>query len=248
MVFEANPRLHGYYRLLYGFSQKWFYTAVTGVGPFKAMEERGFISQARASEIEALCTALIPCAEALLEGIGHTRISRELLDDLTLLTVGPQLRGGANVKKGAVGIVKVFEAIYAIVKHAVVFSDHSQIAVKNAAGRMVYVEFAPDPDIIIREEMAQSSFAEKIAIEVKAGQDFSNIHNRIGEAEKSHISAKKRGFVECWTVVNVDRINMAKAHRASPSTNRIYRLSDIVSATGAEYTDFRNRVITLIGI
>jgi XcyI-like restriction endonuclease len=250
MVFEANPRLLAYYRLLYGFSQKGFYTAATGVGPFKAMEERGFISQVRASEIEALCTALIPCAEALLEGIGHTRISRELLDDLTLLTVGPQLRGGANVKKGAAGIVKVFEAIYTIVKHKVVSYDQSQIAVQNAAGRMVYVEFAPDPDIIIREEMTQipASFAEKIAIEVKAGEDFSNIHNRIGEAEKSHINAKKRGFVECWTVVNVDRIDMAKAHRASPSTNRIYRLSDIVSTTGTEYTDFRNRVITLIGI
>lgn len=93
-----------------------------------------------------------------------------------------------------------------------------------------------------------ASFAEKIAIEVKAGEDFSNIHNRIGEAEKSHLKAKERGFVECWTVVNVDRIDMAMARRESSSTNRFYRLSDIVSATGDEYTDFRNRVIALIGI
>src|SRR4029077_313824 len=96
-----------------------------------------------------------------------------------------------------------------------------RIAVKNAAGRMVYVEFAPDPDIIIREEMAPfsleemtASFAEKIAIEVKAGEDFSNIHNRIGEAEKSHQKAKGRGYVECWTVGNVDRVDMAMGRRA----------------------------------
>ena len=248
MLFEANPHLLGYYRLLYGYSQKAFYTTATGVGSFKGMEERGVISKARAPEIEALCKALVPCGDALLEGIGPARISREFLDDLTLLTVGPQLRGGANVKKGAAGIVKVFEAIHAIVKDAAISFDPSRIAVKNAAGRMVYVEFAPDPDIIIREEMAPASFAEKIAIEVKAGEDFSNIHNRIGEAEKSHQKAKGRGYVECWTVVNVDRIDMAMARRESPSTNRFYRLSDIMSGTGAEYTDFRHRVISLIGI
>ncbi len=248
MLFEANPHLLGYYRLLYGFSQKGFYTAATGIGPFKGMEARGVISKACAPNVEALCAALVPCGNALLEGIGPTQISRELLDDLTLLTVGPQLRGGANVKKGAAGIVRVFEAIYGIVKDAAVSFDQSRIAVRNAAGRMVYVEFAPDPDIIIREEMAAASFAEKIAIEVKAGEDFSNIHNRIGEAEKSHQKAKGRGYVECWTVVNVDRIDMAMARRASPSTNRFYRLSDIVPGTGTEYTDFRNRVISLIGI
>ena len=112
----------------------------------------------------------------------------------------------------------------------------------------MFVEFAPDPDIVIREEMAPTSFAEKIAIEVKAGEDFSNIHNRIGEAEKSHQKARARGFVECWTVVNVDRLDDKMARREFPSTNRFYRLSAIVSGKGAEYTDFRNRVISLIGI
>ncbi len=247
-LLKANPHLLGYYRLLYGFSQKIFYTAETGVGPFKSMEMRGVLSTALEPQLEPLCKELIQCGRALLDGIGPTRISRDLLDDLTLLTVGPQLRGGANVKRGAVGIVKVFEAIHAIVKSATVGFNETQITVKNAAGRTVYVEFAPDPDIVIREEMAPASFAEKIAIEVKAGEDFSNIHNRIGEAEKSHQKARARGFVECWTVVNVDRLDDKMARRESPSTNRFYRLSAIVSGTGAEYTDFRNRVISLTGI
>jgi hypothetical protein len=43
-VLKAAPRLLGYYRLLYGFSQKEFYTARTGVGRFKSMETRGRIA------------------------------------------------------------------------------------------------------------------------------------------------------------------------------------------------------------
>jgi XcyI restriction endonuclease len=193
MLLKANPRLLGYYRLLYGFSQKVFYSPNTGMGPFKGMEMRGVIPTACADKIQSACRALIRCGCALLDGIGTTRINRDLLDDLTLLTIGPQLRGGANVKRGAVGIVKVFEAIHAIVKSATVSFTESQIIVRNAAGRTVFVEFAPDPDIVIREEMAPASFAEKIAIEIKAGEDFSNIHNRIGEAEKSHQKARARG-------------------------------------------------------
>lgn len=248
MLLKANPHLLGYYRLLYGFSQKAFYTAETGVGPFRAMEMRGVLSAAVEPQVERLCKALVGCGVVLLSGLGPTRLSRELLDDLTLLTVGPQLRGGANVKRGAVGIVKVFEVIHEIVKTKTLAFDETQITVKNAAGRTVLVEFAPDPDIVIREEMAPGAFAEKIAIEVKAGEDFSNIHNRIGEAEKSHQKARARGFVECWTVVNVDRLNDKMARRESPSTNRFYRLSAIMSGKGPEYVDFRNRLVSLIGI
>ncbi len=248
LILAANPYLLGYYRLLYGFSQKQFYTAATGVGAFKSMEERGVVSKARLSDIAELCRSMAPAGAALLDGLGAKRVSVALLDDLTLLTIGPQLRGGANVKKGARGIVKVFEAIHEIVKQSAISVDDARIVARNAAQRLVYVEFAPDPDIIIREEIAPSQFAEKIAIEVKAGEDFSNIHNRLGEAEKSHQKARQRGYVECWTIVNVDRIDMEMARRESPTTNRFYRISDIMSGTGAEFLDFRNRILSLIGV
>lgn len=248
VILSANPFLLGYYRLLYGYSQKQLYTATTGVGAFKCMEEKGCLPRSRKGDVELLCTALVPAGAALLGGIGVKRISAALFDDLTLLTVGPQLRGGANVKRGARGIVKVFEAICDIVAKAIVETDDSRIVICNAAGRMVYVEFTPDPDIIIREEISNNEFAEKIAIEIKAGEDFSNIHNRLGEAEKSHQKARQRGYVECWTVVNVDRIDLEMAKRESPSTNRFYRISDIVSGRGADYLDFRNRLVSLIGV
>jgi len=248
LVLNGNPHLLGYYRLLYGYSQKEFYNTGTGLGRFKGMEERGLISKAVAADLPALCDGLCRAGALLLAGIGTAKISAALLDDLTLLTLGPQLRGGANVRKGTAGIKTVFNAIEEIVRASAVKVEPTRMEIKNAAGRTVLIEFAPDPDIIIREEMRSGHFRELIAIEVKAGSDFSNIHNRIGEAEKSHQKAKLAGYVECWTVVNVDKIDMAIARKESPSTNRFYRVSDLVAAAGNDYQDFKDRVISLTGI
>jgi hypothetical protein len=247
-LLEKNPRLLGYYRLLLGFSQKAFYTVDFGVSGFKAMEGSGRLSSSQQAVLPDLCRALIASACALAEGIGLDRISRDLLDDLALLTVGPQLRGGANNKKGLEGIFQVFEIIHDIAKHAARSSDTSKIELENAAGRQVLIAFAPDPDIVIKEEMAKLKHRNVIAIEVKGGTDFSNIHNRIGEAEKSHQKAKASGYAECWTVVNVDRIDLDMARRESPSTNRFYRLSALMNANSDEYEDFKNRIISLTGI
>jgi hypothetical protein len=150
LLLETNPRLLGYYRLLYGFSRKEFYQSETGLSRFKSMEEKGNLTLANAKEIASLCEALIPAGAALLDGIGAAMISRQLLDDLTLLTLGPQFRGGANVKKGIAGIAKVFDAIHEIVKTATLSVEDNRIEIKNAAGRTVLIEFSSDPDIISR--------------------------------------------------------------------------------------------------
>ncbi len=248
IVLTANPRLLGYYRLLYGYSQKEFYTAASGLGRFSSLEGRGVLRAALAPHLPALCEALCGAGALLLAGVGAARISTALLDDLTLLTLGPQLRGGANVKKGTAGIRVVFNAIQEIVHAAIVNQEETRIEVRNAAGRTVLIEFAPDPDIVIREELGSGHFTQRVAIEVKAGSDFSNIHNRIGEAEKSHQKARAAGFVECWTVVNVDNFDRAMAHRESPSTNRFYRISALVAATGEDYQDLKDRVLSMVGI
>lgn len=247
-ILKENPRLIGYYRLLYGFSQKEFYTPATGFGRFKRMEEKGVIAPAIFADLPAACDVLCQAGAVLLSAIESHKINARLLDDLTLLTLGPQLRGGANVRKGVAGIKTVFNAIHDIVASSVVNSTDTRIELKNAAGRTVFIEFAPDPDIIIREAMSSGLHRQLIAIEVKAGSDFSNIHNRIGEAEKSHQKAKSAGFVECWTVVNVDKIDVALARQESPSTNRFYRISDIIREEGEAFLDFRDRVISLTGI
>ncbi|MCA1960754.1 MAG: XcyI family restriction endonuclease [Desulfomonile sp.] len=228
--------------------KKEFYTAQLGLTGFRSMEEKGILTDNNEKRLPDLCQALIDSASLLIEGIGATRLSRHLLDDLTLLTLGPQLRGGANVKRGIAGNADVFQAIHEIVKNAAIDSNASKIEIMNAAGRKIIIEFAPDPDIVIREEMRKGKFRNIIAIEIKGGTDFSNIHNRIGEAEKSHQKAKADGYVECWTVVNVDRIDMQIARKESPSTNRFYRLSDLRTAQGDDYEDFKERVTALTGI
>ena len=247
-LFEINPRLLGYYRLLLGFSQKEFYKPKFGVSGFKSMEMKGILTFRNSNRLEELCEGMISSAASLVDGINTNRLSKQLLDDLTLLTVGPQLRGGANVERGIAGIVSVFRVIHDIVEHAAVNATASKIELVNAAGRSVLIEFLPDPDIVIREKMNGKSYRNIIAVEVKAGTDFSNIHNRVGEAEKSHQKAKADGYVECWTVVNVDNIDMEMAAKESPTTNRFYRISALESETDDEYEDFKNRIVGLTGI
>lgn len=248
-LLESNPFLLGYYRLLLGFSQKDFYTSkIYGVSCFKPMEIKGHLSNANKDKLSKLCESFVHSAGLLLDGIGDEKISRALLDDLTLLTVGPQLRGGANVSRGQKAIIEVFEAIHTIVEKSIKGSSPNKIEIINAAGRKVVIEFAPDPDIVITEEIAINKIRNIIAIEVKGGKDFSNIHNRIGEAEKSHQKAKADGYVECWTVVNVDRFDTEMAKRESPSTNMFFRLSALKAKKGEEYQDFKDRVISLSGI
>jgi len=249
-ILEKNPHLLGYYRLLLGYSQKEFYGRDKGFGIsyFKSMEDKGKLSKTATADLPALCAALCEAASTLLAGIGPLRISRELLDDLTLLTVGPQLRGGANNQRGTDGIVLVFEIIREIVAHATAEVRDSAIKVNSATGRPFLIEFAADPDIIIREEMEHPHYRNVVAIEIKSGTDVSNIHNRIGEAEKSHQKARQRGFTECWTVVNVARLDMVKARGESPSTDRFYSLAALSLRTGDEYDDFRRRVLSLTAI
>lgn len=247
-ILEANPFMLGYYRLLLGFSKKEFYTTKFGVSGFKAMEEKGHLSKKNEGKLLKLCKGMIGSACALLDGILLDKVSKEHFDELALLTVGPQLRGGTNVKKGVASIKRVFEIIYGIVKHAPTEATGNEIKITNAAGRTVIIRFSNDPDIVIYEKMSTKTLRNVIAIEVKGGTDFSNIHNRVGEAEKSHQKAKANGYAECWTVVNVDNIDMDIAKKESPSTNQFYRLSALTSEDGEEYQDFKNRIIGLTGI
>ncbi len=247
-VLRKNPKLLAYYRLLLGYSQKEFYSTKCVGTRFKRMEDEGASSRIDEESLTALCKGLISAASLLLAGINPNNVNAEFLDDLTLLTLGPQLRGGANVRRGSDANESVFNLIHNIVVHSATATTDRCIQVQNAAGRKVLIEFTSDPDIVIREEMRPGVFRNAIAIEVKGGKDFSNIHNRVGEAEKSHQKARQEGFVECWTIVNVDAIDMEMAKRESPTTNRFYLLSSLESKSSSEFEDFRGRIISLTGI
>jgi len=246
VVLGQTPRLLAYYRLLLGHSQKAFYDARNGTTPYKCMEEAGRLPNK--VSLQSLCAELIRGLALLVEGIGASQITRDLLDDLTLLTLGPQLRGGANVRKGSASIGAVFERIRTLVLPAVTAANEKRLILQNAAGRRVIIQFASDHPIVIREAIGKDSYRNIIAIEVKGGTDFSDIHNRLGEAEKSHQKARQCGYVECWTIVNVHKLDEANARRESPSTNRFYRLSEIIQPDTAEFADFNTRIMALTGL
>jgi len=249
-LLRKNPHLLGYYRMVLGFSKKQFYAKSFGLSKaiFLNMEEKGVAPEEAVAFIPELCRALIGSANDLLFGLERENLSQQFLHELCLITLGTQFRGGTNNKIGQAGIEDVFKCIHEIVAEHVVENNEKEILLKNAAGRIVLIQFAPDPDIIIRERRADNSFTNKVAIEVKAGEDASNVFNRIGEAEKSHLTARANGFHECWTVINVDRTDMAKAKQKSQSTDKFYFLSQLKARSGANFEDFRENIISLTGI
>lgn len=77
LVLAANAHLLGYYRLLYGYSQKEFYTTETGVSRFQSMEKKGTLNDANAKLLPDLCHAMASAGALLLEcwgvAVGRTR-------------------------------------------------------------------------------------------------------------------------------------------------------------------------------
>jgi tetratricopeptide (TPR) repeat protein len=245
-LLQQRPSLLGYYRLLLGVSQKPFYGKESGFGRFRTMETANRLSVPNQAVLEKLCRALCTAASQLLQGVGT--VTRSEIHELTLLTLGPQLRGGALNRIGSVATRKVFELIREIVAPALQSETARSLTLENAAGRLVRVEFAQDPDTSIREVLRSESHRNLVAIEIKGGSDVSNIHNRIGEAEKSHQKARRARYLECWTLIGVEGISLEQARRQSPSTQRLYVLAKLEDRDSSEYRDFKEQLSSLMSI
>ncbi len=248
MVLRAQPTLLTYYRTLLGYSQKEFYKTGTGLGIFKRAEDSGVLGPTALAQIPELCKLLNMCAWQLLQGMDKLIIDQRFLNELSLLSIGPQLRGGRNNERGEAGIEDVYQLILKAVAHAKPVVSGRTATLNNAAGRQVVIEVAADPDIVIIEKSSGQTRRPLVAIEVKAGTDASNIHNRIGEAEKSHLKAKARKFTECWTIVNVASLDPVVAAQQSPTTHRFFTLSELMDATSETHIAFVASIVALIGI
>lgn len=167
---------------------------------------------------------------------------------MTLITFGGQLRGSYNTSLGQSATKSVFQLIRQIVEKSIVEEDSTSITIRNAAGRTVRIEFSPDPDIAIREKLSSGKFNNRIAIEIKGGKDISNIHNRLGEAEKSHQKARELGFRQFWTMVNESRLDFALAQRESPTTTAFFEIEKITAVSSAEYHMFKELLLSEIGL
>ena len=117
---------------------------------------------------------------------------------------------------------------------------------RNSAGRIISVRFGPDPDVAIFS-MGEGRTHPIVSVEVKGGRDVSNIHNRIGEAEKSHRKAKDQGFNEFWTILGA-AVDQEVASRESPTTTRFFFLPAIESAQTPESAEFQEHLAIALGI
>jgi len=243
-LLRANPFLLGYYRLLYGISQKEFYNKGP-FGRFKRLEDGGALPPEVDGEIATLCRSLVQTGQALVDGIGDG-LSPATVHDLQLLTIGPQLRGSENTRLGRGATREVFSLIRQIAGGYIREASDVLIRIENDSGREVVIEFASDPDVAITEVL-ETGMRPAVSIEVKGGRDASNIHNRIGEAEKSHQKAKKRRFFEFITILRV-AVDPEMARRESPTTSHFFHLDRLLDTASEEHSQFRNLLGSVMGI
>ena len=233
----------GYYRLLYGFSQKEFYRH-SALAPFKRLEERNELSKWTEPHLVRLCKSLAKAGLVFVESLDE--LSIQTIRDLQMMTLGAQLRGSRNTSLGKNATVEVFRLIEGMVRPYIKSQTNQKLELENESARKVVVAFAPDPDIAITEEMP-SGVRPLVSIEIKGGTDVSNIHNRIGEAEKSHQKAKEQNFFEFWTILGA-AVDAERAFSESPTTSRFYLLSELQNEASRKHQEFRDQLHSVIGI
>ncbi len=246
VVLKAKPTLVGYYRLLLGVSQKRFYVAETGMGPFKVVEQRGILEARQEAMLPDYCRAMCEALAELVRRLSPTATQRDV-DELPLLTLGGQFQGSNNNKIGQQATLDVLLAIKEIVKKHIQKEGTRSILIKNASGRKVRIIEAADPDVRIEEEF-EGKYRPKTAIEIKGGADKSNAHNRAGEAEKSHQKAKGEGFRDFWTVIATKGLDMKVLESESPTTNSWFDVAQVLARDGDSWIDFGTRIAGDVGI
>lgn len=244
-VLSAKPALVGYYRLLLGAPQKIFYSSATGMGMFKSMEERGAISAKQERYVSQFCESMAKPLAELVRQIPS--FDERDLKELPLLTLGAQLQGSNNTKIGKRAMEEVFVAITEILTPYISKNETNRLTIKNAAGRLVFVSLAHDPDVSIQEQV-ENQLHRKVAIEVKGGTDKSNAHNRAGEAEKSHLKAKQKGFKDFWTVISTTGVEMSKLRQESQTTTEWFDVTELLARSGPDWEEFRQRIAGAVGV
>lgn len=247
MLREA-PGILAYYRLLLGISQKQFYPTSTGLNIFKSMEERQKIAVVADKKIADLCSVLNQAMSNMLQALPHGSL-RVNVDQLPILTLGAQADGSWRTQIGTKATLEVFEALKSIVRSVGRSYNEtaSSITVVNNSNRDVTLMLAPDPDVVIREDFGKS-LEYKAAIEIKGGTDYSNIHNRAGEAEKSHQKALLDGAGACWTVIDLARADMKKLRQESPTTREWIDLTEVQLRSGPTWDRLSQITRSAMGI
>ncbi|MBK7725420.1 MAG: XcyI family restriction endonuclease [Dehalococcoidia bacterium] len=185
-LLQESPRLLGYYRLLYGLSQKEFFRG--NLQRFKRMEDTGTLTADTTAKLAEVLDVLVGTGVSLLDNLSNVSIQR--IRDLQLLTRPPAPRSRLNTI-GQAATEMVFRRIrQAIADTSVLSQTATTITLLNAAGRTVSVSFSATPTSLSLKRSIQE-FATRWPLRSR-GADRSNIHNRLGGREVTQ-RRKRRG-------------------------------------------------------
>lgn len=243
-ILAARPALIAYYRMLLGLSQKAF-SQTYGYGRFATAEKTGTFTPAAQKELSRLCSVFAKALGSLVTELGE--FTDRDLHELTLLTLGGTFQGSRNVEIGQLATRGVFQVIRDLIGSYIRDETDTHLSVENAAGRTVSILFGADPDIRIDTEIR--GVTEPILVmEIKGGLDRSNVHNRAGEAEKSHLKAKRDGYQNRWTIISLTGVKETVVEQESPSTTLVVDLLQILAESGRDYERFKSQLLHLIGL
>lgn len=248
LLLRQSPGLLAHYRLLLGFSRKRFYASSTGLRRYQCLEDGLVIPDDLLGGLPDLCLALNERACELVLSLDGP-VFQGGIKYLPLLTFGAQADGAWRNAIGKIATSKVYGAIKAIVLESGVGieEDEDSFTFHNKSSRVVSVAFSGDPDVVIRESVG-SGVITKVAIEIKGGRDQANVHNRAGEAEKSHKKALKASVGDCWTIMDLSLSSLDELKVESPSTRRWIDLRAVESQDGPGWNEFKDLVKASLGI
>jgi len=194
------------------------------------------------------CTHLNQQVTVLLHALPQSTL-REDVNALPLMALGAQADGSWRTQIGSKATKQVFESMKQIVRDAGrTFTETPvSITVENNSQREVTLALAADPDVVIREDFGTSS-EYKAAIEIKGGTDYSNVHNRAGEAEKSHAKAIHDGAGTCWTIIDLRGADMSRLRTESTSTREWIDLTEVLNRKGTTWDRLTQITRSAMGI
>lgn len=247
-LLQKVPTTLGYYRLLLGVSQKQFYASQTGLSMFKSMEVSGLLNPRVVSALGDFCFGYNTAITDLLQVIPSGTLALDV-EQLPLMSLGALADGSWRNRIGQAATKGVFEALKTVIKNqGYGYTDLGDaLEVVNSSGRTVTLALAADPDVVIKEEMNGRTFI-KAAIEIKGGTDYSNVHNRAGEAEKSHRKAMRRHAQDFWTVISLARADRAELAAESPTTRQWFDVEEVMSASGPDWLKLVEYTRSAMGI
>jgi len=232
-ILRHAPSLIGYYRMLLGISRKEFrQRGRLNYGAWESAERDGQLTPVLTSKLDEFCQHLIQPLGILVFAIGQ--FDDRDLNDLALLTLGPTLQGGRLNIIGTAAAIEALDAMRSLIRGPIVLDSNGVLRFEAPSGRLFEMIAGSDPDIAVSEGTGNQAIP-YLAVEVKGGHDASNAFNRAGEAEKSHISAKRAGYAHRWTIFRLMGIPRKQIMAATPNSTEVFDAGDVFAHKGSDW-------------